>query len=143
MIRRPPRSTRTDTLFPYTTLFRSVVLVGEDHHGVRADEAVEFLELAEFQRQVALRRRQDAARGAARQVGAERVPLGHPVAELLDQLLHRDAGRRQLHARRLNARSEEHTSELQSLMRISYAVFCLKKKKHNLQKIKQNIENKM
>src|SRR3546814_4548442 len=130
MIRRPPRSTPTDTLFPYTTLFRS--------------------ELAEFQRQVALRRRQDAARGAARQVGAERVPLGHPVAELLDQLLHRDAGRRQLHARRLNAagdrigaqalaavaavrgkplgallhdvahpRSEEHTSELQSLIRIS------------------------
>src|SRR3546814_9293380 len=85
MIRRPPRSTRTDTLFPYTTLFRS------------------------------------GARGA------------HP---------RRDIGRRFEDARtrdrrggpqsRVRAsRSEEHTSELQSLMRISYAVFCLKKKKRN------------
>src|SRR3546814_8878409 len=77
MIRRPPRSTRTDTLFPYTTLFRSA-----RHLAARADE--------------------DGAR-------------------------HQDGHHR---ARRCQARSEEHTSELQSLMRISYAVFCLKKKKN-------------
>src|SRR3546814_13245953 len=73
MIRRPPRSTRTDTLFPYTTLFRSIV---------------------------------------ARDGGEE-------IAECEDR-----------HQRDQQGRSEEHTSELQSLMRISYAVFCLKKKKH-------------
>src|SRR3546814_4364053 len=86
MIRRPPRSTRTDTLFPYTTLFRSKMV----HIG----------SLGPWQRQ--------AASGAARcQENAVR--------------LNRFAGR-----------SEEHTSELQSLMRISYAVFCMKKKKqHN------------
>src|SRR3546814_20385390 len=75
MIRRPPRSTRTDTLFPYTTLFRSL-----------------------FYREIY----SDVAFGR---------------------------WHRQRHCR--NSRSEEHTSELQSLMRISYAVFCLKKKKIN------------
>src|SRR3546814_2155885 len=93
MIRRPPRSTRTDTLFPYTTLFRShglVRVVVESQRGGR-----ERLDAAEFLR-------------------------GH-VERLLCQL---DRGRAELHDR-----SEEHTSELQSLMRISYAVFCLKKKK--------------
>src|SRR3546814_4401509 len=84
MIRRPPRSTRTDTLFPYTTLFRSAQL----------------------------------APLAFRQ--------GHQVAAPEQDLAARDA------ARRVDQpRSEEHTSELQSLMRISYAVFCLKKKKTN------------
>src|SRR3546814_10794818 len=84
MIRRPPRSTRTDTLFPYTTLFRSAVRSG----GVVAA---------------------DGAR-----------PADHRV----------DGAGCQYRDRRLFARrSEEHTSELQSLMRISYAVFCLKKKK--------------
>src|SRR3546814_6633323 len=94
MIRRPPRSTRTDTLFPYTTLFRSVLvraaLPGRGRRHRRRDRAPEV-------RRLALGR---AGRG------------GGP-------------GRR----RRPPARSEEHTSELQSLMRISYAVFCLKKKK--------------
>src|SRR3546814_19267579 len=84
MIRRPPRSTRTDTLFPYTTLFRS--------------------------RESRIRRRRPAVAGRARAGFA-----GDP-AESVD----RTAG---------SGRSEEHTSELQSLMRISYAVFCLKKKK--------------
>src|SRR3546814_12422832 len=85
MIRRPPRSTRTDTLFPYTTLFRS-------RHG--------DLELALL---------------AMREVGgADPRPPAEP--ETVEQCLRR--------------RSEEHTSELQSLMRISYAVFCLKKKKY-------------
>src|SRR3546814_9146148 len=100
MIRRPPRSTRTDTLFPYTTLFRSV------------DLASVFL------------------------------------ANALDDRIHRSAGftlwveeldQRGLRVRwsflvavlAYELRSEEHTSELQSLMRISYAVFCLKKKKNN------------
>src|SRR3546814_11843526 len=73
MIRRPPRSTRTDTLFPYTTLFRSA-------------DIVDFA-------------------AATRQLSGDAQGCGH------------------------NPRSEEHTSELQSLMRISYAVFCLKKKK--------------
>src|SRR3546814_1780252 len=90
MIRRPPRSTRTDTLFPYTTLFRSPYKVKvkrgggtAGHNGLRSTEA---------------------------HIGNEfrrvRIGIGHPG----------------------NKRSEEHTSELQSLMRISYAVFCLKKK---------------
>src|SRR3546814_4628020 len=97
MIRRPPRSTRTDTLFPYTTLFRS-------HHPL------------------ALRHRRDAA---GRAIPAQEQGEG-------------DAGAARPHLRsgtrtrpeRTGGRSEEHTSELQSLMRISYAVFCLKKKKH-------------
>src|SRR3546814_6724811 len=96
MIRRPPRSTRTDTLFPYTTLFRSQRL---GHHV--------------------------AVRMGARLVDADRALRG--------QLLHVAVVLRQLGQLLLvpqvdAARSEEHTSELQSLMRISYAVFCLKKK---------------
>src|SRR3546814_9141777 len=79
MIRRPPRSTRTDTLFPYTTLFRSRYFSG----------------------------RRPADRGRNRLLRAAVVPSGSVT---------------------LLKRSEEHTSELQSLMRISYAVFCLKKK---------------
>src|SRR3546814_6045791 len=89
MIRRPPRSTRTDTLFPYTTLFRSGVGVA----GLDVGAGVE-VELQEFLA-AAAQQRQQAVRG-------------------------------DLHQR---LRSEEHTSELQSLMRISYAVFCLKNKK--------------
>src|SRR3546814_2944225 len=89
MIRRPPRSTRTDTLFPYTTLFRSVCSHVAHAESQCVDHGVES--------------------------GDEQ---NHAVA--LDQVVrHRLAF----------DRSEEHTSELQSLMRISYAVFCLKKKK--------------
>src|SRR3546814_2206039 len=87
MIRRPPRSTRTDTLFPYTTLFRS----GPARDGLRA------------RRRGRRRRRPPGPGGAAHSRGNPPSPG--------------------------NRRSEEHTSELQSLMRISYAVFCLKKKK--------------
>src|SRR3546814_4012804 len=93
MIRRPPRSTRTDTLFPYTTLFRS------------NREAVSIEEKP-------IRRNSSLA--------LERL------RGIVDQL--EQEGRRQLPTER-ELRSEEHTSELQSLMRISYAVFCLKKKK--------------
>src|SRR3546814_9192430 len=92
MIRRPPRSTRTDTLFPYTTLFRSV-----RPHNVGA--------------------------GSPRCMRRRRTP--RPGREPADRRSRR------------RDRSEEHTSELQSLMRISYAVFCLKKKTHN----KQNNQN--
>src|SRR3546814_12907997 len=86
MIRRPPRSTRTDTLFPYTTLFRSV------------------------------REPQPQERQLQRRPVAEGVRGG------------REDRRRFRHPGIAGDRSEEHTSELQSLMRISYAVFCLKKK---------------
>src|SRR3546814_3749936 len=99
MIRRPPRSTRTDTLFPYTTLFRS--------------------------RRACRRSRRPCARQhgsvpAWRGRGGQGLP-GYRARVAVDQTLG------------LALRSEEHTSELQSLMRISYAVFCLKKKTKNIQ----------
>src|SRR3546814_3828808 len=110
MIRRPPRSTRTDTLFPYTTLFRS---------GTGSDQS-------------------------QRPCAGARVGQDQPVA--VDRPAERDRRGFDAEARRVHARcgrdhigarafgegrrrSEEHTSELQSLMRIAYAVFCLKKKK--------------
>src|SRR3546814_6593825 len=88
MIRRPPRSTRTDTLFPYTTLFRSCE--GMDAHRPGQDF------------------------GCGHRAGRRVRTLSRPLGD--------GRGRQAL------SRSEEHTSELQSLMRISYAVFCLKKK---------------
>src|SRR3546814_9305532 len=131
MIRRPPRSTRTDTLFPYTTLFRS---------GLGADRTGGELHVLPAHRRQHLAGRQAVA---AQLVGVE--PDVHRVLAA-EQLGAADAGRpRDLveHARGDQVRqrvlvvfriaraqrSEEHTSELQSLMRISYAVFCLKKKK--------------
>src|SRR3546814_5178532 len=98
MIRRPPRSTRTDTLFPYTTLFRS----------------------PEEERERALPPSSEPAP----------APAGEPTnAEMVE------AVRDWIEGSIKPGRSEEHTSELQSLMRISYAVFCLKKKnKHNTHK---------
>src|SRR3546814_5288012 len=103
MIRRPPRSTRTDTLFPYTTLFRS-------------DLAVAAACLAEAEAAHLAGRTYTTLSGGERQ----RVQL----ARVLAQIDFPDIGFPGPAA----ARSEEHTSELQSLMRISYAVFCLKKK---------------
>src|SRR3546814_3089406 len=88
MIRRPPRSTRTDTLFPYTTLFRSAPRPTRD-------------------------------RDCAAHSASARATAGHARSARADPAPS---------ARRRGFRSEEHTSELQSLMRISYAVFCLKKK---------------
>src|SRR3546814_8685271 len=104
MIRRPPRSTRTDTLFPYTTLFRSSIprIAAHPAQLSRLECAV-TLQAAHRHRQP-----QDPHR---RQRAPRRPRRLAPVGD------HR--------------RSEEHTSELQSLMRISYAVFCLKKKKKN------------
>src|SRR3546814_2278704 len=107
MIRRPPRSTRTDTLFPYTTLFRSVLhalaLVGLGRT-VAADLRRHLADLLAIGAGDG-----DGGRLLALDGDAFRDRIGDVVAE----------------------RSEEHTSELQSLMRISYAVFCLKKKTHN------------
>src|SRR3546814_10064890 len=108
MIRRPPRSTRTDTLFPYTTLFRSLP----------AELAARFVE-------------KDCAR---------RMIPGEAALEYREVVLTQHESRILLSSAAGNVhgfevpfraclRSEEHTSELQSLMRISYAVFCLKKKK--------------
>src|SRR3546814_1108056 len=106
MIRRPPRSTRTDTLFPYTTLFRSAVL--------------SVLQPA----------------GAA---GRPRLPQGASIAATEQEALKLEALLQNDPDIVNYTRSEEHTSELQSLMRISYAVFCLKKKKKNTTKnIKYN-----
>src|SRR3546814_3141297 len=101
MIRRPPRSTRTDTLFPYTTLFRS-------HRQVPAGER-----LAEAH---------DVGAHASVLAPEEPTRPAEPGGDLV-----RDQHDIVLVAQ--TTRSEEHTSELQSLMRISYAVFCLKKKK--------------
>src|SRR3546814_7421553 len=104
MLRLPPRSTRTDTLFPYTTLFRSSAFADRDRValGASRDGAIGRLLCAVAALERSCRCRQWQADGA-------------PY--------------------RQSRRSEEHTSELQSLMRISYAVFCLKKKKvqHTMQ----------
>src|SRR3546814_10475107 len=106
MIQRPPISTRTDTLFPYTTLFLFVrpgfLLRSHRAAAVRAD--------AEAHRPPPAARRRRAARGNESREQPSRL------YRLSDRSSHL-------------ARSEEHTSELQSLMRISYAVFCLTKKK--------------
>src|SRR3546814_2082306 len=117
MLRRPPRSTRTDTLFPYTTLFRShlhfAVTLGNrlldpftgQELTAACGDAAESLWSPAAQAQLAYR-----AGGLLSAGFLGRQPTHHEVMDGVD------------------ARSEEHTSELQSLMRISYAVFCLKKK---------------
>src|SRR3546814_6460337 len=89
MIRRPPRSTRTDTLFPYTTLFLSLIAFGRIASVSTLSSLI---------------------------VPSGFIPAGAPTVAPSSMVA---------------SRSEEHTSELQSLMRISYAVFCLKKKKKN------------
>src|SRR3546814_4376487 len=105
MIRRPPRSTRTDTLLPYTTLFRSI---GQQLRIVAGDEIAQ---------------RTGIQRMAVRQAFGG---IGQPEqrAEARQARRRQPGGMLQVGG----MRSEEHTSELQSLMRISYAVFCLKKK---------------
>src|SRR3546814_9241191 len=117
MIRRPPRSTRTDTLFPYTTLFRSNERkpkseAAEDaphqdapSEPTAAEEATPATEAAPAEAAAT----DDAAPAEAPAPEAEAAPAEAPAEA---------------------ERSEEHTSELQSLMRLPYAVFCLKKKKH-------------
>src|SRR3546814_2646461 len=102
MIRRPPRSTRTDTLFPYTTLFRS-------RGDAQADASPEAVQ-------------PDGQTGEG--VQAQAIEPGDAPKPA------RNPRRRKAPVADAPDRSEEHTSELQSLMRISYAVFCLKKKKN-------------
>src|SRR3546814_10045818 len=141
MKREPQRSTRTYTLFPYTTLFRSrrnaeeaaadpalarqadakgefaavVIMAAEHHHRVDAPRAVRLDQLLAGQRIAAVHREE--------QPGAGKLAAAHRDRALAK--IDRKHGFDRV------ARSEEHTSELQSLMRISYAVFCLKKKKNN------------
>src|SRR3546814_1619075 len=107
MRRRPPRSTRTDTLFPYTTLFRSV----DD-----CDFHSDLLRLRPIR----------AGFWKYLSVNASRF-FGSRLSDREPSNSDKDSGS----GASISGRSEEHTSELQSLMRISYAVFCLKKKKTN------------
>src|SRR3546814_1650709 len=111
MIRRPPRSTRTDTLFPYTTLFRSLPQLPRDHA---------------------------LPAGGAHHPGQLLRP-GHPGFPRIPRIPAAIARGLCGDPLRRFGRSEEHTSELQSLMRISYAVFCLKKKKLKHTKLKLQI----
>src|SRR3546814_10446626 len=122
MIRRPPRSTRTDTLFPYTTLFRSpVVRAGQEVVRRRGQPAEIAAAVHHHHRPAAI----------GRIVGAE-AELAAGLELRCDQIERPVVDHPALGVARLGpgigVRSEEHTSELQSLMRISYAVFCLTKK---------------
>src|SRR3546814_6553805 len=120
MIRRPPRSTRTDTLFPYTTLFRSCVECST--------------------KKKVIRQLLDAEYDTEGKIDHHNIELAAETRKGITQ----DFGflcKTGTAIDRNEFRSEEHTSELQSLMRISYAVFCLKKKNKNKQhrtKIKNN-----
>src|SRR3546814_2035878 len=118
MIRRPPRSTRTDTLFPYTTLFRSPNL-----KPLRAWNLDASLELyASEDTLLSIAGYYKWAKGTV--ISAEEpIPSDITITTIRD------------------GRSEEHTSELQSLMRISYAVFCLKKKKNKKQSLQMLSHN--
>src|SRR3546814_7663966 len=121
-IRRPPRSTRTDTLFPYPTLFRSTRWCGGRGYTFHRRSR---------KRQVHAADRQGAA--CPRYAGYRRYLLGARRGQrrMSDALAVYWDDRRVGTLARNAERSEEHTSELQSLMRTSYAVFCLKKKKNN------------
>src|SRR3546814_1033183 len=111
MIRRPPRSTRTDTLFPYTTLFRPTAGQTADTPAAATGPAV--LPALKVEGQAPA----EFADGPVDGYRATRSATGTKTDTPLKDVP--------------QSRSEEHTSELQSLMRISYAVFCLKKKKQN------------
>src|SRR3546814_3406214 len=126
MIRRPPRSTRTDTLFPYTTLFRSRSYgLREFVFQPRLDPALGLG--ADLGRGGGPALEQDHRRNAAHAVTAGGVGIVVDI-ELGDRHLLTQFVRNLLEARPDHLRSDEHTSELQSLMRTSYAVFCLQKK---------------
>src|SRR3546814_6288720 len=121
MILRPPRSTRTDTLSPYTTLFRSPRFRSSAQPAADAERRL----LAQRHRSLCARR--TAARLPC--LGRSRRSAG---TDRLAENEEPGGGRDGHHPADDEHRSEEHTSELQSLMRISYAVFCLKKKKKQL-----------
>src|SRR3546814_1915660 len=108
MRRRPPRSTRTDTLFPYTTLFRSPAALNLAHRVMAmASHFSGRFEVSRHHSEASIRIGGGTGHARANMVGVNTIVAAK--------------------------RSEEHTSELQSLMRISYAVFCLKKKKKQQQ----------
>src|SRR3546814_7127226 len=113
MIRRPPRSTRTDTLFPYTTLFRS------GRRGRSLQEGTDFPR--------ATSGCASAARGDTHDHGSDAAVSGDTPGDSASS----GCPHQMPSIGGATTRSEEHTSELQSLMRISYAVFCLKKKQRN------------
>src|SRR3546814_3274142 len=144
-MRRPPRSTRTDTLFPYTTLFRSVpedrrqnagivAIAMRDRVGVRGeafqeDGAARTGEAADEERcayRDAIERAAELPRLQIADPPPEAWPARDEAAEPVDPGLDPEA------FEAIVGRSEEHTSELQSLMRISYAVFCLKQKTYSI-----------
>src|SRR3546814_2787334 len=112
MIRRPPRSTRTDTLLPYTTLFRSFV----PHSGVGYFGKDAIHRTADEWRRPFRNRSWRVGTQTCRAIRSRGLPALGFIGRIP----------------RISRRSEEHTSELQSLMRISYAVFCLKKKLKSL-----------
>src|SRR3546814_4626501 len=118
MIRRPPRSTRTDTLFPYTTLFRST-----NKHRACLDPLLERKTSKEIARMI----------GLAKPTVDQRLTKARSIlgVDTRDQAAVEYARLKKKYDR-ITYRSEEHTSELQSLMRISYAVFCLKNKTKHL-----------
>src|SRR3546814_14492504 len=123
MFRRPPRSTRTDTLLPYTTLFRSPGV------SVRCILTIDLCTVNQYMLKGFLMRKD---RIISKCLEVDRIVLKRKAIVLRIQdgldlcrvFVHRPAD--EFDADRIFARSEEHTSELQSLMRISYAVFCLK-----------------
>src|SRR3546814_2108544 len=117
MIRRPPRSTRTDTLFPYTTLFRSSDMRGT---GGPLNITIHPTKLPVLEAMIAAAAEMDV-----------------PTVDDLNSIDGAGFG----YQPRNIWRSEEHTSELQSLMRISYAVFCLKKKKNTTQQTNKTNQN--
>src|SRR3546814_2280947 len=114
MIRLPPRSTRTDTLFPYTTLFRSLEERLANLEGGRGGTCCASGHAAQILAFFALMEPGDRFIASTRLYGGSITQFGKTFR-----------------------RSEEHTSELQSLMRISYAVFCLKKKKQQIISLRQ------
>src|SRR3546814_4624875 len=131
MIRRPPRSTRTDTLFPYTTLFRSPAQPTNTPGKI---EVLEFFAYTCPHCSAIEPLVEKWEKTLPPSVVVHPVPVAFNASMVdLQKLFYSlvSLDRMDLHSQVFKAiRSEEHTSELQSLMRISYAVFCLKKKKH-------------
>src|SRR3546814_968441 len=120
MIRRPPRSTRTDTLFPYTTLFRSCRVA---QHSLGAL----ILTVSPLALGAAQAQSDQLSQAASGEVDPQAAEAGPSTAAPAPKASSGQIEEIVVTAQRRAERSEEHTSELQSLMRISYAVFCLKK----------------
>src|SRR3546814_5619956 len=132
IIRRPPRSTRTDTLLPFTTLFRSDCFAGAGAGAVSGVDSAS----AEGSAGIASVRTLSETLASGTEAGVTDATTSagtgvDSVGSVLSGFEHAaNTGKSATTIRYRNFRSEEHTSELQSLMRISYAVFCVKKKNH-------------